>query len=160
MDSKMTPCEKLGYKVGDRFRVLNNSLQADYGCKDEVYLLEDDGSYCPMFTDGEKDYLCFGIDDGDLKPISTTTLKTGGTIERDGKKYRVTIEEIPQYEFKPGMICVVDWDKADASCVIHSDCMMVVFLGNRRTGREKIAYAATDGNLVIGYVNTSSLRPE
>lgn len=156
----MTPCEKLGYKVGDRFLVLNNSLQAVYGCKDEVYLLKDDGSYCPMFTDGEKDYLCFGIDDGDLEPISYATLKTGDEITQDGKKYRVTLEEIPQYEFKPGMICRVDWSKADAACMMHSDCTKVVYFANCRDGREIIAYAATDGDLAIGYVNTSSLRPE
>lgn len=156
----MTPCEKLGYKVGDQFRVLNKGLQVSYGCKDEVSLMKDDGSRYPLFTDGEKDYLCFGIDDGDLEPISATTLKTGDEIEQDGKKYRVTLEEIPQYEFKPGMICRVDWSKADASCAMHSDCTRVVFLGNRRAGREKIAYAATYDSLAIGYVKTSSLSPE
>ena len=39
----MTPCKKLGYNVGDRFKVLNKSLQASYECEDEVSLFEDDG---------------------------------------------------------------------------------------------------------------------
>lgn len=160
----MTPCEKLGYKVGDRFRVLNKELQADYQCKDEVSLFEDDGTWCPYFSDGGKNDLCFGIDDGDLEPISapiaSTRLKSGDEITQDGKKYRVTLEEIPQYDFKPGMICQVDWDKADAVCASHTGCNKVVYIGNCITGREKIAYSTTYGDLTIGYANTSSLRPE
>ena len=160
MESKMTPCAKLGYKVGNRFRVLNKSLQESYDCKDEVSLFEDDGSCCPIFTDGEKDYLCFGIDDGDLEPISITTLKTGDEITQDGKKYRVTLEEIPQYDFKPGMICRVDWSKADASCFRHSNYTRVVYIKSSENSREEVAYSTIDGGMLTGYVNTSSLRPE
>lgn len=156
----MTPCEKLGYKVGDRFEVIDEDKNvAGWGLGTILILCKDDGTDCPGFREENKEWHHdFAYLDG-IKPI-TRILKTGDEITQDGKKYRVTLEEIPQYEFKPGMICRVDWDKADASCAMHSDCTRVVFLGNRRAGREEIAYAVTDGSLAIGFVNTSSLRPE
>lgn len=46
---KMTPCEKLGYKVGDKFRVdhrVNGSV--NYG--DILTLIRDDGTECPYFS--------------------------------------------------------------------------------------------------------------
>ena len=44
----MTPCEKLGYKVGDKFEVVSDGGS---WCKrgDIVVLNEDDGSNCPFF---------------------------------------------------------------------------------------------------------------
>ena len=162
----MTPCEKLGYKVGDRFRVTasaSDSLEVG----SIVKLYRDDGTSMPRFEDehGRLWYLSFDEKEQasyQVVPVKLehNTLKTGDEITQDGKKYRVTLEEIPQYEFKPGMMCLVDWDKADASCFMHLDCVRVIFLGNYGPGRETIAYAATDGSLAIGYVNTSSLRPE
>lgn len=44
----MTPCEKLGYKVGDKFEVLNTDDGLDVGTI--VELVEDDGSVCPTFV--------------------------------------------------------------------------------------------------------------
>lgn len=47
MNSKMTPCEKLGYKVGDEFEVISH-----YAFKkgQVVTLHEDDGTECPLFA--------------------------------------------------------------------------------------------------------------
>lgn len=43
----MTPCEKLGYKVGDRFEVINIDNGLDVGTV--VELVKDDGTVCPTF---------------------------------------------------------------------------------------------------------------
>lgn len=47
MSKKMTPCEKLGYKVGDMFEVISH-----YAFKkgQVVTLHEDDGTECPLFA--------------------------------------------------------------------------------------------------------------
>ena len=48
--AKLTPCQKLGYKVGDRFKVLKDYKHSEAG--DEgltVELLHDDGSDMPQF---------------------------------------------------------------------------------------------------------------
>ena len=90
---------------------------------------------------------------------SGASLKTGDTIEQEGKKYRVKLEEIPQYDFKPGMLCLVVWDGSEA-CVVRSEGTRVVYLGAYRDGYSKIAYVTRDSVLTIGYVKTSNLRPE
>lgn len=153
----MTPCEKLGYKVGDRFRVLNTSLYQELKCE-YVTLDKDDGSYLPFFTDGKYKF-CFGIDDGDLEYMADTSLKTGDTIERDGKKYRVTLEEIPQYDFKPGMVCQVDWDGSEY-CSSNSKSGTVIYLCEGDDGYSRVAYATNYSALAQGFVKTSNLRPE
>lgn len=48
MSKKMTPCEKLGYKVGDEFEVVEKSYKFDAG--DVVCLQNDDGTASPYFT--------------------------------------------------------------------------------------------------------------
>ena len=157
----MTPCEKLGYKVGDRFIALDDNESVDRSKGDILELVEDDGSNCPVFkniTTGKDLTVCM-LHRIELFSYSGASLKTGDTIERGGKKYRVKLEEIPQYDFKPGMLCKVIWDGSE-SCVDHLDCTSVVYIGNRRTGTEKVAYSCTNGYLAIGYVKTSNLRPE
>ena len=158
----MTPCEKLGYKVGDRFEVIDpEQVTGNCSVGDIIILHRDDGSTSPFFRKEGRD---FAHDCGYLEAIKPlrkldNTLKTGDTIERDGKKYRVTLEEIPQYDFKPGMLCEVIWDGSE-TCVDHSDSSRVVYLGNRRECRERVAYSNQVGNIAIGFVNTSNLRPE
>ena len=49
MSKKMTPCEKLGYKVGDKFTVIKDSY---FEKGTIVALSEDDGSEVPWFTCG------------------------------------------------------------------------------------------------------------
>lgn len=163
MEKKMTPCEKLGYKVGDRFEVIDpERVTGNCSVGDIIILHRDDGTTSPFFR---KEGRYFAHDCGyfeAIKPLEKldNTLKPGDTIERDGKKYHVALEEIPQYDFKPGMMCRVVWDGVDSACPMHSDCTRVIHVGNRSAGQEYIAYSCTNGYLAIGYVNTSSLRPE
>lgn len=46
---KITPCEKLGYKVGDKFRMTTDVETFTRGM--EVILINDDGTDCPLFVD-------------------------------------------------------------------------------------------------------------
>lgn len=48
MSKKMTPCEKLGYKVGDKFEVIEDSAYFKKG--EIVSLRAADNSSCPFFT--------------------------------------------------------------------------------------------------------------
>lgn len=159
----MTPCEKLGYKVGDRFEIISSDVSI-LRKGSIVSLWEDDGTTSPVFRDSEGEtWYCTipgsEVDVGVTVSPIITPLKSGDEITQDGKKYRVTLEEIPQYEFKPGMICQVVWDGSE-HCWMHSECTKVVYVGNNSDGSEQVAYAATDGDLAIGYVKTSNLRPE
>lgn len=71
MSKKMTPCEKLGYKVGDRFSVVEKSYMFNVG--DVAILQSDDGSSYPFFTNSKvmEEYpngvACFLAD---IKPIA------------------------------------------------------------------------------------------
>jgi len=47
MSKKMTPCEKLGYKVGDKFEVISHHA---FKNGQVVTLHEDDGTECPLFA--------------------------------------------------------------------------------------------------------------
>src|SRR5690554_7231836 len=49
----MTPCEKMGYKVGDKFKVLSSVEGFTEG--QEIELYEDDGTDMPLFS-GENIY--------------------------------------------------------------------------------------------------------
>lgn len=160
MERKMTPCEKLGYKVGDRFVSLDNNKDSDRDVGDFLIMKKDDGDGCPWFLN-ERTQETIPVMTESVKKISDKGIrKAGDTIEQEGKKYRVTLEEIPQYDFKPGMLCWVDWDGADSGCPMHSDFTRVIHLGNRSAGNEYVAYSCTNGYLAVGCVKTSNLRPE
>ena len=47
MSKQMTPCEKLGYKVGDEFEVISHHA---FKKGQVVTLHEDDGTECPLFA--------------------------------------------------------------------------------------------------------------
>lgn len=47
MSKKMTPCEELGYKVGDKFEVISHHA---FKKGQVVTLHEDDGTECPLFA--------------------------------------------------------------------------------------------------------------
>lgn len=49
MSKKITPCEKLGYKVGDKFEITGGEY-AGWGLGSIVELVRDDGTICPEFT--------------------------------------------------------------------------------------------------------------
>ena len=156
----MTPCERLGYKVGDRFVVIQQSnSRAKVGWI--VVLSFDDGSDNPFFKkDGENGTNEYCPKLSEIRPLkTTTTIKSGDEITRDGKKYRVTLEEIPQYDFKPGMMCRVVWDGSEW-CVNHTESTCVVFVEYDDNTCSKIHYQHSSGSLCTGFVNTANLRPE
>lgn len=49
MSKKITPCEKLGYNVGDKFRVVDGT-GVHYAVGSFITLIHDDGSSCPRFN--------------------------------------------------------------------------------------------------------------
>ena len=49
MSKKMTPCERLGYKVGDEFKVVDGT-GVHYAVGSFITLIHDDGSSCPRFN--------------------------------------------------------------------------------------------------------------
>lgn len=49
MSKKITPCEKLGYKVGDKFKVVDGT-GVHYAVGSFITLIHDDGSSCPRFN--------------------------------------------------------------------------------------------------------------
>lgn len=60
MSKKMTPCEKLGYKVGDEFTVIEDSYKFVAGSI--ISLQKDDGTASPYFTnEGVKDEYPSGV---------------------------------------------------------------------------------------------------
>lgn len=157
----MTPCEKLGYKVGDRFVAIGDNKIVGRGKGDILELVRDNGTDCPVFkniTTGE-DLTACALHRIEFISYSGASLKTGDTIERDGKKYRVTLDEIPQYDFKPGMLCRVIWDGSE-SCSCRSNDDGVVFIQHNGDGKSEIAYVLEVGGICVGYVKTSNLRPE
>lgn len=46
---ELTPCEKLGYKVGDKFVMTSNEGVKGFNIGDEIVLIGDDDSQCPKF---------------------------------------------------------------------------------------------------------------
>ena len=67
MNGKMTPCEKLGYKVGDKFTVIKDYL-LEKGTS--VVLSEDDGSEVPWFTCGSVRRALIIGSDSDVEPVA------------------------------------------------------------------------------------------
>lgn len=64
----MTPCEKRGWKAGDRFRVVEKCHQVfDFG--ETVSLSIDDGSHCPLFEGYDTSHRSY-IDVGGVEPIA------------------------------------------------------------------------------------------
>lgn len=154
----MTPCEKLGYKAGDRFECLEANTGL-YMPGDILILKEDDGSDNPWFLNKRTLERTAVHLDFVEKRESGQSIQSGDTIDRDGKKYRVTLEEIPQYDFKPGMLCRVIWDGSE-SCGCRSNYDGVVFIQHKVGGKSEIAYVTFNGDICVGCVKTSNLRPE
>ena len=88
----MTPCEKLGYKVGDRFEVIGEGASDHIEVGDIITLYRDDGTYVPFFQrDGEEfDHDCAFL--SSLRPLKTEAEKrgakfgVGGVIKATGDK--------------------------------------------------------------------------
>ena len=73
----MTPCKELGYRVGDKFTVIEDSSYF-FEPNDIVYLVDDDGSCCPLFSrnleDSDTRYL-------KLSEVMKITETTGSSLE-------------------------------------------------------------------------------
>lgn len=84
----MTPCEKLGYKVGDKFRVVESRHPSRNGSI--VTLHRDDGSTSPWFRSEGDDLWVFRVDNSGndhIEKITMTkqvTLKPGDYVSTEG----------------------------------------------------------------------------
>jgi hypothetical protein len=84
----MTPCQKLGYNVGDRFKV--KSIRGSFTKDSKIELLRDDKTDCPLFK------LIVGhchYNSTDAVPEAYTYLDNIEKIE-DTNKYARTIHEV------------------------------------------------------------------
>lgn len=81
----MTPCEELGYKVGDEFEVINSGYMT-FNAGQVVVLTEDDHSECPLFEDkyGSDDGYVYLKDVKLIKPSSTDDTATSQESEYIG----------------------------------------------------------------------------
>ncbi|QHJ84378.1 MAG: hypothetical protein [Bacteriophage sp.] len=98
----MTPCEKLGYKVGDRFEVVaQNGSEAQVGWV--VVLSEDDGTSFPYFkrdNDHSTDWYCPRLTE--IRPLKPKTeaekrgakFGTMGVIKATGERVVFAKEQI------------------------------------------------------------------
>ena len=68
VDKEMTPCEKLGYKVGDKFIYISDDEDFEQGSV--IVLKEDDGSECVQFyvEPDRNDYAYANL--SDVRPVS------------------------------------------------------------------------------------------
>lgn len=93
----MTPCEKLGYKVGDRFVVREGYSSYYYDEGDVLILTEDDTSNCPEFENTNKkdkgricvylnklDKIADTWDGNGLPPVGTVCEFVGQYAPREG----------------------------------------------------------------------------
>ena len=73
MNTKLTPCQELGYKVGDKFEVLKSVCGFTKGRT--ITLYRDDGSDCPLFEGENSNHAtCDGAEGAymsleDVKPL-------------------------------------------------------------------------------------------
>ena len=74
----MTPCEKLGYKVGDRFEVVKSGGFHHFEIGQNISLIEDDGTETPNFQAECKTDTQW-VDLEDVKPINRVAADTPST---------------------------------------------------------------------------------
>lgn len=85
----MTPCEKLGYKVGDRFEVVN-SADSRFQKGETVKLFLDDNSGTPAFySDRLKDYWYESLNN--VRPLKPDTIRFITEPEQKG----LTFGDVP-----------------------------------------------------------------
>lgn len=74
----MTPFEKLGYKVGDKFVVTGAVLSLSATAGDIVTFNEDDGSSCPYFKSADGGIVC--LRSCEIIPLVTEAEKRGAKL--------------------------------------------------------------------------------
>ena len=116
----MTPCEKLGYKVGDTFVVVKENT---FSVGSLVSLYEDDGTDYPLFKliTGECEHYCCDGDVGaftDISNVSKLGNNSKESQELSEESYTKVIHEDGRIEFipkkveapeKPKDVNYVDW---------------------------------------------------
>lgn len=76
----MTPCEELGYKVGDTFEVIDSgSYSGSINIGDIITLHADDGTATPLFTTEKEELFWVGL--SQVKSLNSTKLLTGGSSD-------------------------------------------------------------------------------
>lgn len=78
-ENEMTPCEKLGYKVGDEFEFTGDSHHG-YRRGETVTLIKDDKSQAPWFKCGTRNHCAYLHD---IKPLRIT-LRPGDYVSTEG----------------------------------------------------------------------------
>ena len=96
----MIPFENLGYKVGDKFKVIEASYINSYRDGDIVSLMEDDGTSSPFFWNEDKtNYHCIHL--YKLKKIAPTTYDW---IKWNGGKCPMEKGILVDVEYRDGVI--------------------------------------------------------
>ena len=92
MSKQMTPCKELGYKVGDKFKVVDGT-GVHYAVGSFITLIHDDGSSCPrfngvhaIFESGDSFFPLYFVEKvAKLKPakqaLADATHQNGGWVE-------------------------------------------------------------------------------
>src|SRR5690554_1368778 len=84
----MTPCEKMGYKVGDKFKVLSSVEGFTEG--QEIELYEDDGTDMPLFSGENIYHNHVGGNPGAYFLLSEVEKITSSASERQAKINTIT----------------------------------------------------------------------
>ena len=114
MSKKMTPCEKLGYKVGDKFRVVDGTGVL-YAAGSFITLIRDDGTSCPRFNGVHARYESgdgfFPLDFVEKVVVNNETERMVG----------VEMKSEPETTIK-----VIDWHKSGELPPVGEVCLYVV----------------------------------
>ena len=98
----MTPCENLGYKVGDKFEVVGDSSSSSFIYGETVELILDDDSGFPRFSrlsDGSEQWLLLK----DVKKITTDNhTDINGWIKWEGGKCPVEKGTLVDVKYRDG----------------------------------------------------------
>lgn len=78
----MTPCEKLGYKAGDRFEVIGDGVSTPIEVGEIITLYRDDGSEMPFFCREGEEFFCHCAFLSSLRPLKPQT-----EAEKRGAKF-------------------------------------------------------------------------
>lgn len=118
----MTPCEKLGYKVGDKFEVLNGNNGFEKG--QVVTLFKDDGSDTPLFKGVNNRFKhadgaggAYMTLESEVKPVSQRAVKP---ISKSKRQLAQLLIEAGVTQFPEGAI----WAAQDKAWNQYAKCAM------------------------------------
>lgn len=136
----MTPCEKLGYKVGDKFEVTEDSTfpNSSFHCGEIVYLGIDDGSNSPYFIseDKQKRYVIT------LRKVKKITTDTDGWIKWEGGECPVEKGTLVDVKYRDGR---KKYSLPAMEQIETPDAKRVYWI-NHSMGNDIIAYRLSDAD--------------